>query len=102
MRNSVTAILPTQWQQRLHRKRLAYERTFCDDQGEIHVEARRVIADLKRFCHIDSGGMVISPISRTVDPYASMYRAGLRDVYLRIIKMIHLEETEVHDERTDD
>jgi hypothetical protein len=80
----------------LHRRRLAYIRTFCGDSGKPLPEAERVLADLKRFCGINRGGIVVSPVTRNVDPYASIYRAGMRDVYLRIAKFLELtEETEL-------
>lgn len=92
--------LPTAWQQRLKRKRIAYLRTLCDGHNKPHPEAAIILADLKRFCGISKGGIVVSPVSRTVDPYASMYRAGMRDVYLRIAQMIGLDETDIRE--TDD
>lgn len=79
----------------LHRKRLAYLHTFCTADGKLHVEGQRVMADLKRFCGVNKGGIVISPISRTVDPYATAYRAGQRDTYLRISKFLNLDESEL-------
>lgn len=98
--------IPTSWQQLLHRRRLAYVRTFCDDEGKPHLEAQRVLRDLKRFCGINKGGIVVSPVSRTVDSHATTYRAGMRDVYLRIAKMLDLDETDLEDidehERSDD
>lgn len=84
--------------QRLHRRRLAYLRTFCDEKGNPHDEAKRVLADLKRFCGIDRGGLVVSPVSKTVDSHATVYRAALRDVYLRIRTMIQVDETEVKED----
>lgn len=80
---------------RIHRKRLAYLNTLCDGTGKPHPNAAAMLRDLKRFCGINKGGIVVSPISRTVDPYATMYRAGLRDAYLRIIGMINLDETDI-------
>jgi hypothetical protein len=85
-------------QQRLHRKRLAYIRTFCGDGQDIHGDGKRVLADLKRFCGINRGGIVISPVSRTVDPYATIYQSGMRDVYLRISKMLDIDETDINEE----
>lgn len=85
-------------QQFLHRKRLAYLRTFCGDGDAPHGEGRRVLADLKRFCGINRGGIVVSPITRTVDPYASAYRAGLRDAYLRIAAFLDLDESSSFEE----
>ena len=76
-----------------NRKRWAYIRTFCGVDGKPHPEAARVLADLKNFCGINKGGLVVSPVGRTVDPYATIYRAAQRDVYLRIAMMIAIDET---------
>jgi hypothetical protein len=88
-------------QQTLHRKRLAYLRTFCNAEGIPHEEGRRVLADLKRFCGINRGGLVISPVSRVVDSHATVYRAALRDAYLRIVGFINLDEDEILEESSD-
>lgn len=80
-----------------HRKRWAYIRTFCGPDGKPHPEAARVLADLRTFCGINKGGLVISPIGRMVDPYATIYRAAMRDVYLRIALMIEVDETDNED-----
>lgn len=79
-------------QQAAHRKRLAYIRTFCGDGEDVHVEGKQVLADLRRFCRINRGGLVISPKAGLVDPYATVYAAGLRDAYLRIIGFLELDE----------
>lgn len=76
----------------MNQRRLAYVRTFCGDGAKPHPEAEKVLADLRRFCGIDRGGIVVSPVSRMVDPHATAYRAGQRDVYLRIIKFLGLSE----------
>lgn len=81
----------------LLRRRLAYIRTFYGDGSRPHPEAERVLEDLKRFCGINRGGIVVSPVTRSVDPYATHYRAGQRDVYLRIVKFLNLDETEIGD-----
>lgn len=87
--------------QLFHRKQLAYQRTFLDGQGSLHLEAVRVMTDLKRFCGINRGGIVVSPVTRVVDPYATAYRAGQRDTYLRIAKFLGLDETDIEDEKHD-
>lgn len=76
----------------IHRKRLAYHRTFLGPDGKPGPAQADVLADLKRAAGINKGGIVISPISRTVDPYATAYRAGQRDLYLRIAKFLGLDE----------
>ncbi len=82
------------FQQFIQRKRLAYVRTFLAANGKPHPEALIVLADLARVSGINRGGIVVSPVSRMVDPYATAYRAGMRDVYLRITKFIGLDEAE--------
>lgn len=89
-------------QQRLHLKRLAYVNTFCGPDGKPHGDGKRVLQDLKRFCGINKGGIVISPVSRVVDSHATVYRAALRDAYLRIIGFINLDETDIDEESNED
>jgi len=81
--------------ERLQRRRLAYLNTLCDGANKPHPNAVIMLRDLKRFCGINKGGIVVSPISRMVDSHATAYRAGMRDVYLRIAGMIKLNETDI-------
>lgn len=78
----------------IQRKRLAYQRTFLDGSGKVNPPAQTVLKDLRRAAGIDKGGIVISPVSRMVDPYATAYRAGQRDLYLRISKFLGLDEAD--------
>lgn len=84
--------------ERLHKKRLAYQRVFLDGSKKPNLAGEEVLTDLKRFCGINKGGIVVSPISRMVDPYATAYRAGQRDTYLRIIKYLGLDESDFKEE----
>jgi len=70
----------------------AYLATFHGNGDQPHPAAQAVLADLRRFCGISRGGIVVSPITRSVDPYATTYRAGMRDVYLRIAEMLGVNE----------
>lgn len=83
--------------ERLHRKQLAYVRTFCGDNGKLHLSGEKVLADLKKFCGMHRAGIVVSPITRVVDPYATAYLAGQRDVLLRITKMLDLDINQVQE-----
>lgn len=69
-------------------RKAAYRRTFCGDGTKPHMDGERVLADLRKFAHVDIGGLVVSPVSKTTDPYATMYRAGLRDMYERIAAFV--------------
>lgn len=78
----------------INRKRLAYQFTFKGPDQMIHREGRVVLDDLRKFCSVDKPGIVVSPVTRVTDPYATAYRAGARDVYERIVKYLNLEENE--------
>lgn len=76
------------------KRRAAYQRTFCGDRPVPHLDGEAVLADLRKFARIDDGGIVVSPITRMTDSHATAYRAGLRDMYLRIAG--HLGINEAH------
>lgn len=85
--------------ERLQKKRMAYQRTFLDSSsGRLLPFAEDVIADLRRVSGIDRGGLVISPVSKMVDSHATAYRAGQRDLFLRIVKFLELPG--FHDQET--
>lgn len=89
----------------IDRRRVAYKNTFCGDGAAPHVSAQTVLADLRKFAHIDHGGLVVSPVTRMTDAHATCYRAGLRDMYLRICAHLGIEEAQqfqTHEETTDE
>lgn len=77
------------------RKRQAYRRALCGDLKHPHLDGQIILADLRKFAQIDNGGIVVSPVTRTTDSHATCYRAGLRDLYLRIARMLGLDEADV-------
>ena len=80
------------------RKRQAYANTFFGEgRTSPHPEAEEVLKTLKRFCGVDRPGMVQNPITRMVDPLASMYLAGTKDVYAHIIKVLGYDEEAEND-----
>lgn len=79
------------------RKVLAYQRTFNGSGKTPHLDGQIVLEDLRKFARIDDGGLVVSPVQRVTDPYATCYRAGLRDAYLRIARYLGLDEADVFD-----
>ena len=84
--------------ERLARKRLAYVRTFCGDGSEPHPEGQRVLADLRAFCGMTKGGLVVSPKQGMVDSHATVYRAAMRDVYIRIAAFLALDDKTLFEE----
>lgn len=85
----------------IDRKRAAYQNTFLVE-GRPHVNAQTVLADLKRYCGADVEGLIISPVTRTADPVATAYRAGRRDVYLRICKYLSLDGLDIGEDASHD
>jgi hypothetical protein len=82
---------------RIHAKRAAYQHTFLVNMKP-HPNAHAVLADLKKYCAADKEGLVVSPVTRTADPVATAYRAGRRDVYLRICKYLSLDGLDIEDD----
>ena len=79
------------------RKRQAYRRALCGELKIPNADGQVILADLRKFAQIDNGGIVVSPVTRTTDSHATCYRAGLRDMYLRIARMLGLDEADVFD-----
>lgn len=80
------------------RRREAYMATFCGAGVTPHVEAERVLADLKKFCGMQRPGMVVSPKSGMVDSHATLYMAGMRDVYIHITGLLGIDERQLFQE----
>lgn len=75
----------------LLRKHQAYAQLFLGPDNKRHGNAAVVWDDLKKYCGVDKEGLVVSPVSRMTDPYATAYRAGRRDVFLRIQKYTYFD-----------
>lgn len=81
----------------LDRRRLAYQHLFFGATGGVTADAELVLADLRRFCGINKGGIVKNRLTGAVDPYATAYRAGQRDVFLRIAGYLGLDEAQMEE-----
>lgn len=59
----------------------------------------RVLADLARFCRARKTTAVVSSAAdgsnATVDPLATMLAEGRREVYIRIAKMLRMDEGQI-------
>lgn len=74
--------------------RVAFRRTFNGPDGRPHADAQIVLAELRRFCYGDK------PTIRTskdgcVDPYASIVCAARQEVFMRIVKLINLNDRDL-------
>lgn len=69
----------------LHR-RSHYRAAFGSVSGEA------VLADLMRFCGVRRTSVTFSPATGAIDPIAMAIREGRREVALRILKHLNLDE----------
>lgn len=75
----------------LHRKR-SYRRTFLDGNGDLGPDAKVVMADLKRFCRATTSTVMVSPVTKTIDPIAMAMAEGRREVWNRIMAHLYIED----------
>lgn len=78
--------------QRIRNRRLAYRRKFLGDDDKPDRDAMLVLADLKRFCRAAESTLMVSPVTGQVDPVATAAAEGRREVWLRIMAHLHLED----------
>lgn len=58
-------------------------------------EGNEVLRDLAKFCRATDTCTQVSPVSRTVDPYATMQAAGRQEVFHRIMWHLGLDEKDI-------
>lgn len=80
---------------RILNRKAAYRRTFLDADGNINRNAEIVLADLRKFCRATSTTVMVSPISKSIDPVAMAMAEGRREVWLRIMAHLHIDEKQV-------
>lgn len=87
----------------LHKKR-AYRRVFLNADGDLTPDAIIILDDLRRFCRATGSTAVISPVSKTIDPYAMAMAEGRREVWNRIQANLYVNEKQVFElqEKADD
>jgi len=81
--------------ERMFNKRQAYRRLFMDQENRIRPDAEIVLSDLRRFCRAVTPTVVVSPVSKTIDPLAMAMAEGRREVWMRLMAYLHLEDRAV-------
>lgn len=76
---------------RILKRKYAYRRLFLGEDG-LNGDGQIVLADLAKFCKATASTAVVSPVSRQVDPIASALAEGRREVWLRIMAHLHIDE----------
>ncbi len=75
-------------QERELERRRAYWATFLGPDNQPHPNAALMLKSFRKFCRVDRPGIVVSPVQKMTDPYATAYQAGLRDAYSHIDLML--------------
>lgn len=88
--------------ERILRRKTAYRRVFMDNEGRITRDGEIVLADLRRFCRATGSTMVVSPVSKTVDPIAMAMAEGRREVWNRLMAHLHVDEKTVFNLQPED
>jgi hypothetical protein len=81
--------------QRILNRKAAYRRTFFDASGNISRDGEIVLADLRKFCRANSTTVSVSPISKSIDPVAMALAEGRREVWLRLMAHLHIDEKQI-------
>jgi len=81
--------------ERVFRRRQNYRRVFLDGGGNVNPSAEIVLADLKRFCRVETSTVVLSPVTKTIDPLAMAMAEGRREVWNRIQQYLQMAEREI-------
>jgi hypothetical protein len=77
---------------RIKRRKYAYRRMFMGENGQLNADGQAVLADLAKFCRATASTAVVNPISRSVDPLATAMAEGRREVWLRIMAHLHIDD----------
>lgn len=73
-------------------KQVSLRKLCLNPKGELTADARRILADLRKFCKADNnGGLQYSPISGMIDPIATAAAAARREVFDRYARMLNLD-----------
>lgn len=78
--------------QKLRQRKYSYRRLFLTEDGKLNPDGEKVIADLKRFCRANASTAQVSPIRGSIDPIAMALAEGRREVFLRVMAHLHIED----------
>lgn len=76
-------------------RRMAYRRIFLDEEGKLTPDGEIVFNDLARFCRLHRSTSIISTISRQTDVPASFQAEGRREVLLRLLGHLHVDDADL-------
>lgn len=96
---------PEWFKRKVGGRRRAWQRLLLGDDRRPSADAEIVLKDLARFCRAHHSTAVYSHVRGAMDPIASARADGRREVWLRIVENLHLDErflTNLREGPTDD
>ena len=84
--------IPEWFKRKVGGRRRAWQRLMLDDQRQATPDAEIALKDLARFCRAHQPTAVYSHVRGAMDPIASARLDGRREVWLRIVENLHLDE----------
>lgn len=79
--------------ERLWSVRGAFRGCFLGPNGKPTENGRMALAELRRFCYGDRPTIKQGP--QGLDPYASIAAAARQEVYMRVMGMLNLDDTDL-------
>ena len=76
-------------------RRRSYRRAFLREDGKLTDDGEAILADLARFCRLHKSVSVVSPVSRQIDVPATFQAEGRREVLLRILGHLHVNDADL-------
>lgn len=73
----------------------ATKKLLCDEYGELKPEALELLADLENFCRFSKSTAHVGLKFGQVDPLAMAIAEGRREVFLRILNQLNLNQQEL-------
>lgn len=80
------------FRKRIFARPVAWQRALLKDDGTPTPDGEIILKDLARFCRANRSTAVFSHIRGALDPLASARADGRREVWLRIVEHLHLDE----------
>lgn len=78
----------------------AYKRCLMDD-GKLTPDGKAMLKDLAAFCRAHESTTRVSPVTRMIDPLAMAQTEGRREVWLRILWHLKIDEADLINTKED-
>jgi hypothetical protein len=85
-------VIPEWLRVKVFGQRASWQRLMLDGEGKLTRDGETVLKDLANFCRAHRSTAVFSHVRGMLDPLASARADGRREVYLRIVENLHLDE----------